>query len=403
MLTADLVPTYTRRGRIYPRYIDPRHPELLSTAESLIGFFEEQVGATRGELEAVLHNFSGDSPLFFLHKGLIKLLLDRCQFQTQAHGDPPTIRRHVFQAAARRRRQGDLPGLTDFDRAAVLAEGGAALGLTPEQVEAGLYADLASSQILQAFETITPERLLDRYNTALAQAILFRATQVRIHIARQPPVRYRQLFRFIKFYQLLYRVTGSMEQGYEITLDGPLSLFQASQRYGVRLAQFLPVLLLAEGWTLVADLLWGPRRVARQFELSPAQGLRSHYPDHGGWIPEEVQAFAARFATLESDWDVSTDTDLIDLGGTLCIPDFRFRHRPTGRTLYLELFGFWRRRGVEERLAQLEAAGRKDVLLAVGRRGRVSEEDLEAPPDRVYYFRGVPIPREVLQLLEQVA
>jgi predicted nuclease of restriction endonuclease-like RecB superfamily len=285
----------------------------------------------------------------------------------------------------------------------VLAEAAAALEMTPEGIEQGLYADLLSSQILQTFEFITPERLLDRYNTALAQAVLFRATQVQIRMAGQLPVRYRQLFRFIKFYQLLYRVAGSMEQGYEITLDGPLSLFQASQRYGVRLAQFLPVLLLADGWTLTADLLWGPRRVARQFELSPAVGLRSHYPDTGVWIPEEVQAFATRFASLNSDWEASTDTDLLDLGGTLCIPDFRFRHRATGWTVYVELFGFWRRNGVEERLAQLEAAGRKDILIAVGQRGRVSEEDLEAAPDRVYYFRGVMIPREVLQLLERVS
>jgi predicted nuclease of restriction endonuclease-like RecB superfamily len=121
------------------------------------------------------------------------------------------------------------------------------------------------------------------------------------------------------------------------------------------------------------------------------------------WIPEEVQAFATRFASLNSDWEASTDTDLLDLEGTLCIPDFRFRHRATGRTVYLELFGFWRRNGVEERLAQLEAAGRKDILIAVGQRGRVSEEDLEAAPDRVYYFRGVMIPREVLQLLERVS
>lgn len=403
MLTVDLVPAYVRRGRVYPRYIDPRQADLLNTAETLIGLFQEKVGRPYGELESVLKDFSGESPDFFLHKGLIKLLLDRCEFSVESPADPQEIRRQVFREAARRRREGDLPGLVAFDREAVLQEAAAALELTPEQVEVGLYADLKSCQILQSFEPISAERLLVRYNTALAQAVLLRATQVKVRIAGQWPSRYRQLFRFIKFYQLLYRVRGDMERGYEIILDGPLSLFQASQRYGVRLAQFLPALLLADGWTLAADVLWGPERTPRQFLLTPQQGLRSHLPDSGVWIPEEVLAFAERFQTLESPWEIATATDLIDLNGTLAIPDFCFRNRDTGQVIYLELFGFWRRHGIEQRLAQLAAAGRKDYLVAIGHRGQVSEEDLaETEGQPVYRFRGVMIPREVVARLEEM-
>ena len=74
----------------------------------------------------------------------------------------------------------------------------------------------------------------------LAQAVLLRATRVSVHLEGEEPQRYRKIFRAARFHGLLHVVHGSPEKGYTIDLDGPFSLFDAVQRYGFRLALFLP-------------------------------------------------------------------------------------------------------------------------------------------------------------------
>ena len=59
----------------------------------------------------------------------------------------------------------------------------------PEQVRAWLYADLPEAHVLTSFEAPTPEGLLERYNLAQAQGVLYRASQVVTHGAPQRPRR----------------------------------------------------------------------------------------------------------------------------------------------------------------------------------------------------------------------
>ena len=47
---------------------------------------------------------------------------------------------------------------------------------------------------------------------------------------------------------------------YQLHLDGPMSLFTATQKYGLQLAFFLPALLHCHDFELKADLRWGAQR-----------------------------------------------------------------------------------------------------------------------------------------------
>ena len=71
---------------------------------------------------------------------------------------------------------------------------------------------------------------------ALAQAILLRSTGVTVHVYGETPARYRQLFRAIKFHRLICDIQPSGPDAYTLHLDGPLSLFSATQKYGLQLA-----------------------------------------------------------------------------------------------------------------------------------------------------------------------
>ena len=121
-----------------------------------------------------------------------------------------------------------------------------------------LFADLRDENRLLRFEDITAQRLIDRYNVALAQAVLLRSVHVKVEVRNERPPRYRQLFRRLKFHRLLYHVEGNMNDGYVFHIDGPLSLFSATTKYGLQVALFLPALLPCSDFRLEAELRWGP-------------------------------------------------------------------------------------------------------------------------------------------------
>ena len=73
-----------------------------------------------------------------------------------------------------------------FDRVAVLSRVAAELEMTAEQADQGLFADLKSEQRLTRFKDTTAERLLQRYNVALAQAVLLRSTRVHVAVRHEP-------------------------------------------------------------------------------------------------------------------------------------------------------------------------------------------------------------------------
>ena len=399
MLTADLVRVAYHRDNVRPFYVDPGDPDLLDLASSLIRIFDDHRGKSRGELEAELEEFLGTGTEFLLHRGLAKLLLDRCEFSTVASIEPPELRRAVFEKAAETYRKKARGG---FDRSVVLGDLATRFARDPGELERNLFADLKDEQILETLKGLTPDGLLKRYNVALAQGVLLRATGLKIEIRERTPGRYRELFRTIKFFQLLHTVEGDARNGYRIYLNGPLSLFRSSQRYGVQMANFLPTLLRFDRWTLEASLLWGRQRARRRFRLTAADGLESHRDLRGQWQPEEIGWLPARFSRLKSDWTISTETELLDLQGRgVLVPDYVFVHGPTGRRVYMEIFGFWRRGALGSRLELLRRYGPGNLIVALSRDLRADEEATEDLPGEVYIFRNQPIAREVLALLER--
>ena len=250
MLTSDLLRARLHKGELRLGYLDSSDRTLREQATQLIAMFVAHVGQNRGTLDDALTELLGENTDYLLHRGLAKLLEDRAEFDTDSKVPPVTLRRRVFESSAAvhpvAREQGDR--LHTVTRSAVLQQIAAEFSITVEQVERGLYADLKREQRLMSFESIEPTALLDRYNLALAQAVLYRATALQIEINEKDPQRVRQLFRFVKFFRLLCNIQRSASGGYLLTLDGPTSLFQQSTKYGLQLAEFLPALLLCDGW-----------------------------------------------------------------------------------------------------------------------------------------------------------
>src|SRR5262245_6578048 len=279
-----------------------------------------------GEL---LADFLAEGPNQWVHQGFAKLLEDRCEFEVASEFPPEEIREAVFRLSA-----GDRKAGKSFDRAAILSAAAAELKILPEQADVGLFADLKDEQRVLKFDDCSPEYLVCRYNVALAQALLIRSTGMDVRVTHETPARFRQLFRAVKFHKLICSIKP-VPHGYALHLDGPLSLFSATQKYGLQLALFLPTLLHCKSFTLAATLRWGAQRKEKTFELSSADGLVSHTPDFGVYQPKELAVLAENFKKMVPDWSISDDPAPVPIGDEVWVPDFQLIHKESGRVVFV--------------------------------------------------------------------
>jgi len=404
MLTGTLVRVRFSKQRVIPLFLKRDDPEWLEVAESLLLIFREGVGRTRGEIETEIDELIGEGLATLAHRGLAKILEDRAEFEVVADLPPESLREKIFRAAAEQRKSLRTSGQAraPFRRDAVLESVAGELNLKPEQVAAAMFADLRDeNRLLSIDQTIDAQRLVDRYNVGLAQSVLLRSVHVEAEVRNEKPARYRQLFRQLKFHRLLYRVEGSMADGFVFHIDGPLSLFSATNKYGLQMALFLPALLLCRDFRLDAELRWGPKRDSRTFHLSSNDGLVSHYADTGTYIPAELAAFVERFRQVAPSWAISEATDVIELAREgVWVPDYKFTHQASGIEVYVDIVGFWKKSSLERLLRLLPLHGPKRYLLAISDRLKVDEASLEDLAGPVLRFKEIPNAIEMASLLE---
>ena len=381
MLTADLALSWQRGDRVRPRYLDTEDPKYVRVAEDFVALFGGHEGRTRAELERSLSEYVGTGTDYKILRGMIKLLTDRCEFETAAPVEPVEARRALFLKARERH-----PVVEDETRAEVVAEVARALGGEPAALLEGLYADLPDNQRLVSFEALSAHELLDLYNLAQAQALLYRCVEMRLWVEPQGAEGYRELFGAIKAYRLIHTVRGGAREGYEITLDGPVSIFQRSQKYGVQMAVFLPALLLCAGWRMRAEIEAKHRSTAF-FELTSKQTqLRSHYLSAIPYHNPVIEKFYETWGRAGSAWTLERSSEVVSVGDSAFIPDFRI-YSPAGEVVYLEILGFWTPEHLRARVAEFEKAGLRNFVVAAWDELRGSRDPLTTIPPNTIVFK----------------
>jgi len=356
------------------------------------------VNETRLAVEEALNELESSPQEKKLLLALRKLALDDSAFDGNAALDAPSLRREVFSRAVLARQ--DLAIGARFDRDLVLAETAAALGITPEALDAGLYSDLRSAERLLKPPPYDADGLLARHARAEIQAVLLCSVRVVVDVRCATADQYRMLFQKLKFRQLLFQMAARAGGGYRIEIDGPYSLFESVTKYGLELALLLPALEACDSVQLVADLRWGKKRDALSFSLELTQA-RSVEPSP---LRDEVQALLEAFQENES-WRAQAAQEVLDLPGIgLCVPDLCFIHQGTGELVLCEVLGFWNRAAVWRRIELVEQGLSSKIVFVVSARLRVSEEVLDgADSAALYVYKGAINPKALQRKLDQLA
>jgi uncharacterized protein len=407
MLTGQLVRARVRGSALEPSFVDVTNPRLLSLAQSLVASFQSGValGWTRGQLTEQIDELIGEELDHKVLRGLAKVVQDNATFEVQTPIVPADLREIVF---GRAHEMGPLalePGpLKRTVATDVFAELISQTGLPVDVMERALYADLADEQQIVRCDLADEHWLLARYNVALVQALLLRTVEVVLVLHRPSSPRLKQLFRAVKFHQLLHLAQPWGDGGLRIVLDGPTSMFRLSTRYGLQLANFFPNLLHQDcQWEMTATVLWTKARHRKKMVLTSQMGLKSHSRDSGGYETREQKWFAERFLAAKTEWTLDTGKVPISLGGhAVLVPDFTFTKGE--RVAHLEIVGFWRKEWLEKHLECLSRWGPGNVVVAVSRKLRGGKaKDVKHSGLEVIDFAAVVPAKKVLAAVEGVA
>ena len=404
VLRKDLLRVSRAGGGYHPQFAGRGERPL---AARVVGVFQGHVGEPRHRLDDALEDLEREANDFKLVRGFAALLEREAVFETRAPLPPERVRRAVFESAEA------VGGVVDDqERQTALESAADGLGTGVEDIEQSLYADRDVNEVLSSFDPRwDPEGLVEQYNLSLAQTALFDATEVRIR-SSDP----KRLVSAVKRLGLLYEIrrrgggeddgkSASLSEERVLVVTGPDALFRRTRRYGTAFARLLRSVAATAEWSLSATI--DDRGTERELRLGPEDvSVPDVEPVTEPTYDSGVEAdFAARFSTLDLDWELSREPEPLAAGARAMIPDFAFDYRPAGSRragdegedhvaspppfrVYFEVMGFWTPEYVEKKLDQFGSVGEDvELLVAVDESLGVGEE-IESLDHRVVTYSG---------------
>lgn len=418
MLRAEHVIARYSRGALLPHRLSPQDERVREVAGTLVALYAGHEGEPKRRLErelALLEEELGprlDARRGFrILRALAKLLEERSTWAPPTEADPYTLRTRLFELAAA---MPELPAggenlLATSSREEVLSRVARETGI--EDVVSLMHADRQGAQVLASFEAPSPEELVERYNVAQIQGVLYGARSMTVDLGRGADA--RLVFRYVKLLGLIYALEtldGEGETGaHRLRLDGPLSLFGGTRKYGLRLAKFLPALLLTSPWKLCAEVAWKGRDAVLELD-SETSGLSSHYSGPADDGEDDTRGAFARAWERAKDnggWVLEEGAGIIPLPPlkAALVPDFKLRRPPGDEEVHLEILGFWSERHLIERVELLREAAKRGhrVLVAAPESLGTSPETLrEATSGEVIPFKNRLDVKSVLAALDEL-
>jgi predicted nuclease of restriction endonuclease-like RecB superfamily len=404
MLTLQLLRVRTRSGAIFPLFCTKE--EDIELAKKIIQEFEqtwknkEKKAVLEDRISAIEELDAGSD--YKLVRGFYALLERRCTFKSRDSNsdndgetssssstipimDPPRIRKAVFEESSKRGF-----ALTELERREIADSVASKLHLSsPDVVLKAMWSDLDDNLILDHFDAIDPEALVGWYNLSLMQTLLFNCTKLDFYISGG--LNWKRVLRSVKRLGLMYHLQQPRQQQENriiCSLEGPLSLFKLTDRYGTLLAKLLPSIIFSsdkkreggsndgewhlDAWIVrktmdgrkiyefkiskneIPELMTDPYPSFRPSSITEKEEAMSSslYNDYNNFDSAVEERFAKRFEQAETGWRLTREPDpLVLSNGGAFIPDFMFEKYD--KKIYLEIVGFWTKEYLERKLQKL--------------------------------------------------
>jgi len=403
VLTKNLIRYRIVKNKIFPRFIQTNDPLLLQTSSELLDLFNESSGKTRNQLISDSNNIIDycNCPTI-ITRGLEKLLMDRTTFNTESPEALVQFRKELFLFTSRLHQE-KIQDTTNYYQSIEKN-----FQQDIPHIQNQLYSDLPFNQPVVKFKALSADRLLHRYNCAQVQGLLIHCEQLILDIYSPDIASLRQLFKYLRFHQLLAEIIKLEDEiGFQIKINGPLSLFFQTQKYGINLANFFPAILHQKEWELTAEIRLKNQKRPLILSLDQSCNILSHYNHFMAYIPEEISMLQQSVNKKLPSWTIKPSETLIPLpGDAWCFPDFTLTHQ-IGDTFHLELFHPWHSSHVLYRLKQLKDSKKSGLLLGVNKKLMKDPAIKKVIEQSVYFkkygflYNDMPTVRHIKKVLEE--
>ena len=406
MLTSELVRPRLRihGSNLRIEMVNEQDPSLQQKAQDLICLFHRHQSQSQAAWEEAVRAYEGTNVDYVFIRGLAKVLTDAATFKPLTTPlSPATLREQIFAYGPVFEKPDRFHPTT---RQEVLREVADTLELSLGELDEILFADRgASYRLMDPGPAWTPSTLLARYNLELARGALYWASHITIEVSSN----YKDLWKFIKLFKLMFWAEPGRDGGYHIDLDGPISPFVSSTlRYGRQLAAFLPALLLCERWRMQAYVRPPQAQGETLYRLDHTCSLRSHFKSSGIFDSRLEEDFASEFEQKVGEkrghWRMVRESEVLLLGDTVMIPDFALiDETDETRKILIELVGFWHPNYLRRKVEKVRAANCAHLLLLVYEGLNITEEAFQDTAGEVIFFKQKPVLKEVMSTVEEMA
>ena len=207
-----------------------------------------------------------------------------------------------------------------------------------------------------------------------------------------------------KFHQLHWDLTADSDQpekNIRIRFDGPMSLFDSTTKYGIRLACFLPTALAVEEAKISASLVWG-KRPARKV-IWEHHGSKVSFPNRHRLAPPahpEIKGLHKLWQSTENDWELDACCQVLPFGESqFWIPDYLLKNRSDGRKVFVEILADWKKDRLTKMIQGLSESPEIPWLLVA--KGSSKRAGFDHPG--LGWYRSFPSPEKLLLWVESRA
>jgi predicted nuclease of restriction endonuclease-like RecB superfamily len=407
MLTADLIrPRLQWEGRtLSVKMVDEQDASALRTAQDLLALLQSMVGQPLAAFQSSLEQYEGDRIDYLLIRGLAKILLDAASFTPLSTPLPPKdLRSKLFATGPVFSSPANLFHLQTRQEA--LQQVAREIGIGIDQIDLTFFADHPAAYLLtDPGPSWTPAEILARYNLELARGVLYWASHMRIDVYDG----YKDIWKFLKLFKLMFWAEPLHGGGYRIDLDGPISPFvKSTLRYGRQFAAFLPAVLLCEQWRMIAQVHPPHAAGVMTYQLNETCSLRTHFKKSGEFdsLLERnfAQEFEEKFGGQRSHWILKRESTVLLLGDTVMVPDFVLVDKDDeNRQIIIELVGFWHETYLKRKVAKVREAQCQNLLLLVYQGLKLTPDAFRETVSEVIFFQQKPVIKDVMETVETLA
>ncbi|MBA7538570.1 hypothetical protein ES705_30847 [subsurface metagenome] len=376
MLAKNLLLVEFRGSNVKPKYL-----HNIDQAEQIISIFKENNGKKYKELKKEIAKLERGRMDYKVFRALTDLIQRTCEFAPNTDLDVLEIRRSLFE-------KGFV--VDEEKRDSIIKSIARDFGVSKEDIENAMFADLPKEQELKQINAPSPEELVRKYNLSLTQTLLFNATEMFFTVGEN----YQQIFRTINYLGLMYETDGT-----EIRVNGPVSLLKNTKKYGSSLAKLIPYITKSINWSIEAKIEMERGNEPRIFTFNLNSGDNIPLPMNEAkeieFDSEVEEKFYKDLTLYASDWEIKREPTFIKAGNYVIIPDFGFYKN--GMTIFLEVVGFWTPEYIQKKIKKFNQTDTK-IIAAVNQNLKCSRADF--PGEVIFYKKHIPI-KPVLDILKR--